>query len=280
MDGTTYPALDAVEAPINYLQRTGTRPATYQYDPPPGVPARSGVQVAHTVKVRDARPLIGTLSLDREGFDLVPFHTAVTDYDDSAAVRQRYYADVERAVKAATGAGRVIVFDHNVRHGAADARIALAAKEPVKRAHNDYTAKSGWQRARDLLPPGEAERLLRHRFAVINLWRPVAAPVLESPLAVADARSIAPGDLIETDLIYRDRRGETYGLAHNAAHRWFYFPRQRPDEALLIKCFDSAEDGRARFAAHSAFDDPTSPADAPPRHSIEARTFAFFAPAA
>jgi hypothetical protein len=36
----------------------------------------------------------------------------------------------------------------------------------------------------------------------------------------------------------------------------------------------------ARFTAHSAFDDPTSPADAPARESIEVRTLAFFAPAA
>ena len=48
------------------------------------------------------------------------------------------------------------------------------------------------------------------------------------------------------------------------------------NEALLFKTFDSATDGRARFTIHSSFDDPTSPADAPPRTSIETRCLVFF----
>jgi hypothetical protein len=50
----------------------------------------------------------------------------------------------------------------------------------------------------------------------------------------------------------------------------------RPDEVMLLKCFDSARDGRARFTAHSAFDDPNTRENAPPRESIEVRTLAFF----
>jgi hypothetical protein len=49
----------------------------------------------------------------------------------------------------------------------------------------------------------------------------------------------------------------------------------QPDEALLLKCFDSATDGRARFAPHTAFEDPTAPSDALPRESIEIRTLVF-----
>ncbi|GAB1537543.1 hypothetical protein NUACC21_01880 [Scytonema sp. NUACC21] len=91
-----------------------------------------------------------------------------------------------------------------------------------------------------------------------------------------DAQSIAPTDLVAGDLVYRDRVGETYAVTYNPEHRWFYFPQMQKDEALLIKCFDSAEDGRARFTAHTAFDDPTSPSDAPPRESIELRTLVFY----
>jgi hypothetical protein len=50
----------------------------------------------------------------------------------------------------------------------------------------------------------------------------------------------------------------------------------RRDEALVFKVYDSATDGRARFTPHSSFDDPTSPPDARPRQSIEARALAFF----
>jgi hypothetical protein len=127
---------------------------------------------------------------------------------------------------------------------------------------------------RDLLPD-EAEALLRHRFAIVNLWRPIA-PVLESPLALADWNSIAESDLVESELIYADRVGVTYQVTHSARHRWVYFSRQQPEEALLIKCYDSATDGRARLSFHGAFDDPATPPGAPPRESIEVRTLVFW----
>lgn len=124
----------------------------------------------------------------------------------------------------------------------------------------------------------DAESLLAQRFAVVDAWRPVRGPVQESPLAVCDARSIAPRDLVAADLVYRDRVGETYSVRFSPAHRWFYVPAMECDEVLLVKCFDSLEAGPARFAAHSAFDDPASPPGAPARESIEVRTFAFFGP--
>jgi hypothetical protein len=151
------------------------------------------------------------------------------------------------------------------------------AKEPVRFAHNDYTERSGPQRVRDLFAADEAAALLRHRVAVINVWKPLR-PVESAPLAVCDARTIAPEDLVATDLRYADRTGEVYSLRFNPAHRWFYFPAMRAEEALLLKCFDS-DRTCARFTAHSAFDDPGAPPDAAPRQSIEVRTLAFFAPA-
>ena len=148
-------------------------------------------------------------------------------------------------------------------------------RDPVRAVHNDYTPKSGPQRVRDLFPD-EAEDLLGRRFAVVNAWHSIRRRVESWPLAVCDARSIAPGDFIATDLVYEDRVGEVFNLAHNAAHRWYYFPRMERDRTILLKCFDSATDGRARFSAHTAFEDPESPADAGPRESIELRALVFF----
>ena len=48
------------------------------------------------------------------------------------------------------------------------------------------------------------------------------------------------------------------------------------DEALVFKVYDSEKDGRARFTAHTAFEDPNTPDGAPERESIEMRTIAFF----
>ena len=145
--------------------------------------------------------------------------------------------------------------------------------------HNDYTEWSGPQRVRELLPD-EADELLQGRFAIIQVWRAINHPIQSNPLAIADARSLAPKDLIRAERRYPHRVGETYRIGYNPDHRWFYFPRMRRDEALVFKVFESAKDGRARFTAHSSFNDPNTPEGAPPRQSIEARTLAFFAPEA
>ena len=269
--------LDRIEAPMNYLVDTGEKPVSYTYEPPPGVPARSGKIVKQTVPIINGRPVVDQITLDNQGFMLTETTTAVHDFYNDEEVRRVYYPEVERLVKKITGAARVIVFDHNVRNGSKEMRAKLGVREPVKFAHNDYTIKSGPQRVRELVGDAEADELLKHRYAFINVWRPVRGPIEEFPLAVCDAKSMTLKDFVATDLKYRDRTGEVYSVAYNPAHRWFYFPRMRTDEALLLKCFDSDE-RRTRFTAHSAFEDPSSPPDAAPRESIEARTILFFAP--
>jgi hypothetical protein len=144
----------------------------------------------------------------------------------------------------------------------------------VPRVHVDHTAKSGPQRVRDLIPD-EADELLKGRVQVINLWRPIRGPLQDFPLAVCDAGSVRSEDLVPSDLVYPHRVGEIYQVLNNPSHRWYYAPEMQTNEALLLKCFDSKTDGRARFAPHSAFSDPTVPSDAAPRESIEVRTLVF-----
>jgi hypothetical protein len=110
---------------------------------------------------------------------------------------------------------------------------------------------------------------------IINLWRPFRGPVRDFPLAICDASTVRFDELVAADHIYRHRVGETYQVLYNPAHCWFYVPEMQTSEALLLKCFDSRTDGTARFAPHSAFIDPTTPAGAPPRESIEVRTLVF-----
>ena len=270
-------SMERIEAPMNYLVDTGEKPVSYTYAPPPGVPAQSGKIVKQTIAVINGRPLAGEITLDEQGFMLTESPTAVHDFYDNEEVRRVYYPEVERLVKRITGAARVMVFDHNVRNGSKEMRAKLGVREPVKFAHNDYTIKSGPQRVRELMGDAAADELLKHRFAFINVWRPVRGPIEEYPLAVCDARSMTLKDFVATDLKYRDRTGEVYSVAYNPAHRWFYFPRMRPEEALLLKCYDSDEQ-RTRFTAHAAFEDPGTPPNAAPRESIEARTILFFAP--
>ena len=267
-------APDHVNGVLNYLADRNDAPITYTYQPPPGVAARSGNYAKYSVAIYNARAVLSQLSLDRQGFAVAYQETAVANFYDEEEVRTIYYPEVERFVKEFTGAVKVHVFDHNVRCRPMAKRRENGAQEPVKVAHNDYTLKSGPQRVRDLLP-NEAEALIKNRFAVINVWRPIAGPVQESPLAVCDAQSMVQEDFVKHVLRYRDRDGEVYSVAYNPNHRWYYIPNQKKEEVLLLKCYDS-DDNRARFTAHSAFEDPTSPHDAAPRESVEVRTLVFF----
>ena len=265
-----------VETQVTYLASADQKPVSYNPPPGSGLPERDGDYSSYRVRVQDGRAIAAKLSLDRQGFLLARHQTGVADFYDDDAVRAVYYPEVERLVSGATGASRVVVFDHTRRADGGGEGAAKAERAPVRLVHNDYTEKSGPQRVRDLFDAAEAEALLAHRFAEINVWRPITGPVRRSPLALLDAQSIATGDLVKADLIYEDRIGEIYHVAHNPDHLWFYFPDMAADEAVLIKGYDSATDGRARFTPHTAFDDPTTAADAPPRESIEVRTLAFF----
>jgi hypothetical protein len=265
-----------IEALLNYSVDTGAKPASYG-----GISSaeadkkRTGKYQEHKMPIYDGRAVADQLSLEREGFIFVRHETKVKDFYDGTEVRSIYYPEIEKLVKETSGAKRVLVFDHTLRSADSATREAKQISGPVRNAHNDYTEWSGPQRVRDLLPD-EAEELLKGRFAVIQVWRPIRNPVQREPLAIADARTIGTSELFPSSRIYPDRVGEVYHCAFNPKHRWYYFPNMQRNEAVVFKTFDSCRDGRARWTAHTAFDDPNSPADAPPRESVEMRTLAFF----
>lgn len=265
----------AIAARINYLKPSAAKPAVYLYERPAGAPSIDDLLDPHVVAIHDGRKLAGDLSLDLQGFALAAAPTRMRDFDDAGARKAVYDCEVAGLVTAATGARKVLVFDHTIRRIGNDNGSA-ETRAPVFVAHNDYTEKSGPQRLRDLLPAGDAAHAQGRRFAIVNVWRSIAGTVTDTPLAFADARSVAAEDFVAVDLKYPDRTGEVYRIAHNPAHRWFYFPQLRADEALLIKSYDSAEDGRARFTPHTAFDHPATVPGTARRQSIESRALAFF----
>jgi hypothetical protein len=268
--------LDRVEASLNYLAGTEQAPVLYASEAGPDVSRYVGNHDARTVAIHDARPVRDQFSLDRQGFVLLRHETAVSDLYDEEAVRSVYSREIEALLMDACGAAHVVVFDHTRRADSVDTRAARMVRDPAKTVHNDYTERSGPKRVRDLLPAGEAEARLRGRFAIVNVWRPIRGPVLRAPLALCDARTVAPEDLVAGERRAKGRIGEIYQAVFSPDHRWYYFPNMRPDEVLVFKTFDSATDGRARLAIHSAFDDPNTPPGAPPRESIETRAFVFF----
>ena len=269
--------LKNVRATLNYSVDNGIPPDYYFYEPDEKVTRNPPGTDPHEVDIHDAWPQVDSISLDREGFALKPFTAAFDAFDNDPAILSDFYPQVVEFVKQHTGARRVEVFDHTIRKRLpADLKQQTTVQRPaVLLVHSDYTVASGPQRVRDIVPD-DAERLLQGRVAFFNVWKPLYRRVEELPLAMCDASTHEPADMLRMDLKYRERIGEIYVMRYSRAHRWLYFPQMDPTQALLLKTYDSETDGRARFMGHSAFEDPTSMPDAPRRESIEVRTMAFF----
>jgi hypothetical protein len=269
-------APETIEATLSYFVHTKEMPVTL-VGAPGGSDRRvgGGASEQHRVVLHNGRLEADRFALERNGFRFVRHHTKVADFFDEEEIRRVYYPEMVALVKAESGAARVEVFDHTLRTADEELRQAAKIRDPVRRVHNDYTEWSGPQRVRTFLPE-EAEKLLQRRFAVIQVWRPIRHPVESWPLAIADALSISPENLVVTERRYPDRVGQTYAITYNPAHRWYWFPHMRPDEALVFKTYESEKQGRARWTAHTAFEDPNTPPHVRPRESIEIRTLAFF----
>ncbi len=266
-----------VQTVLNYTLDTGVRPVNYTFDPPAGVPRNSGVVDARSVTLFNARQAQG-LTLDVSGFELIGHRGSLGNWEtfqNPELVEAIDYPEVTAALQRHTGADKVVIFDHTLRDSTAQPGRA-DLREVVRRVHDDQTLDSAPRRVAKHLPPAEAEQRLRRRFAIVNFWRPIGGRVLQAPLAVCDARTIEPGDLIPSDLVYREWTGETYAIAYNPRHRWYWYPAANAFRGDSAQIYDSAVDGPARLTAHTAFDDPSSPSNAPPRRSIEIRAMLFW----
>lgn len=278
--------MPTVTASLNYLAPPDGPVHTYAYDPPDGGARFNSRLVAHATPIFDAREFVADCSLTTTGFVLCDGPSEVRDFWDEAQLRQSAYPEAEALVRALTGAPHARVFDHTLRRRA-PAKPPLngvggsfaSVRTPVGRVHADYTPLSAPQRLRQVLGDDAAVAAMRGRFLVIGLWRPLLAqPLQDSPLAIADARSVRRDDLVPNDLIYPDRRGQTYTVLHRARHRWCWFPLQRRDEVTAFVHYDSASAESACTGAtpHTAFENPDAPPDAAPRESLELRAFAWF----
>lgn len=264
----------AVVAPLVYIVPQATKPV-FHSQALTGGEAKSFFETeAVATPIGDMRPHADAFTTDREGFALRVAPTAVADLGDDEAVETDYRAEIEALLRAEFGASRVVVFDATRRSdGGGGAANRDGRRGAATRIHVDYTAASGPQRARDALGAAEFEALIAGgaRIAQVNVWRPIRGPVRRAPLALAEAGSIRPEDLVATDQVFPDRVGEIYHLAHRLDQRWWFAPEMTRDEVLLIKGWDS-DAARARFTPHTAFALPGE-ASAPPRESIEVRAY-------
>jgi len=276
-----------VGARLQYLAPHAGPLHTWAYDPPDGAPRFNGRLVARPARIGDARRLTGSVTLGEQGFQLIEHHVAAGDLTDDDALTRRVYPEVEALVRRLTGAPFARAFDHTRRRRAAHkppldgtGGSFAAVREPVGRVHADYTPLSAPLRLRQVLGGSCAARAALGRYLIIGLWRPLLeVPLQDAPLALADARSVRRDDLVPNDLIYPDRRGQTYAVLHRPDHLWYWFPDQTIDEVTAFVHYDSASalEAVTRAVPHTAFENPLAPADARPRQSLEMRVLAWFA---
>ncbi|PSR73919.1 hypothetical protein PHLCEN_2v10277 [Hermanssonia centrifuga] len=259
----------------------GSKPYTHvNADPATGVRQQNWIKESHdNIEIENLRGKEDTVTLDTAGFQFFTRPQKYTAFANDEEIEREYYPESIELVKQLTGASRIVVFDHTIRRrrpGEVD--DSPQKRQPVLQVHVDQTADSAIARVHRHLPASDAPELLKHRFQIINLWRPINHAAYDWPLALCDYRSIdVDHDLVPTILRYPDRDGETLGVQYNPNHRWKYLKGMVPDEFVLIKCFDSKDDGKtAILTPHTAFDDVTKPEGSPLRESIELRLLVFY----
>lgn len=270
----TKPAKHDVVAEMNYYVGEGLPAIVYVGQENPDRP-----HAAHEVTIHDISGDENKYTLDSHGFQYVKHVSKDKDFSDNKRIKDEYYPEVEQILKEVTGATRVFIFNDAVRRLAADPTVVSDGKAtqqvfgPGKRVHIDQSYTTAENTVRYYLPD-EADELLKKRFQIINVWRPIKT-IRRDPFALADASTVPESDLLAAARVYPDRTDETWVCRPNPNHRWYFKYAQQPDELLMFKCFDSVNDGRAKRSPHSAFSDPAHD-DEPPRESVECRTLVFY----
>lgn len=270
-----------VVANLNYFSppANGDKPYVSINADSTGVRPQNWVREPHDIEIENVRGKEGEFSLDTSGFQYFRHPQKYTSFSNDEEIAREYYPESIELVKKLTGASRIQPFDHTVRRRRpGQTEDGPDKRQPVPSVHVDQTAESAVARVHRHLPAEDVPELLNHRFQIINLWRPIHHAAWDWPLAFCDFRSIdVKNDLVPTDLVYPDRKGETLSVKYNPNHKWKYLKGMEPDEFALIKCFDSRNDGKtAILTPHTAFDDTSKPDGAPLRESIELRLLVFY----
>jgi len=244
----------------------GSAPYNYIEDPPAGEPKYNYGEHTQEITIHDIRGRESDFDLNVAGFRAISGITSEEkDFVDDNAITSTYYPEVKQLLlDQLPGAHRVFIFDHTIRR-------PTGKRGPVNRAHIDQTARSAADRVRRHLGD-EADELLKGRVRLINVWRPLNGPIVASPLAYADSRTVPDDDVVGVQHRYPTWTGETAGVKYNERGQWHYWSGMTNDERILLQCWDSKDGART---PHSAFVDPRTKEDWPGRESIEVRTLVF-----
>jgi hypothetical protein len=272
------PRGDAV-ATLNFFKdpEDGSAPFNYVQTPPEGQPQRNYGDFYTEVMIHDIRGHESDYNLDKDAFSVVSgvAPSAERDFISDESIEKYFYPEVEKLIlENVPGSSRVVIFDHTIRRTGPD-----APRSPVMRVHIDQTAAAAKERVR-LHLGDESEELLKGRYRIINVWRPLNGPVLSFPLGFASSLTVEDSDVVPVQHRYTNRTGQTAGIRYNPGQRWHYLSEMRNDERLLLECFDSEalKEGSAVQGGrvpHTAFIHSRTPEGAVGRESIEVRALVF-----
>lgn len=263
-----------VTAELYFFNQTtdGGVPFNWVEKQPEGVPQNNFGTETHDVEIQDVRNREAEFNLDNNSFAFISgVESEEKEFVDDDSIKQKYYPEVEKLIlDNVPGSHRVLIFDHTIRRATSNAHRA-----PVTRTHIDQTPVSAKMRVEYHLPE-EAPELVKGRYRIINVWRPLNGPIVSHPLAFADGSTFRNDDLVPVEHRYPHRTGYTAAIKYNPGQQWYYLSGMRNDERLLLKCSDSdpvvGDHGRV---PHTAFVDPRTPEGAPGRESIEVRALVF-----
>jgi len=264
-----------VEASLNFYEppTDGSKPYGFVEKQPEGVPQQNYGTANRKVLISDIRGHESSYDIATSAFGtLQDVSETETDWHDDESIKKTYYPQVEKVLLDQLGlskeqGARVLIFDHTIRLADPNAH-----RTPVNRTHIDQTPKSAAQRVKVHLPD-EAETLLKGRYRLINVWRPLNGPVESFPLAFADARTVKDEDVVPVEHRYPDRTGETASIKYDPKMHWYYWSGMQNSERMLLQCFDSKN--QEVRVPHTAFVDERSGEGAKPRESIEVRALIF-----
>lgn len=261
-----------LQTEMNFFQdpEDGSPPHNWVEKPTDGTPQRNFGQNTVKVNVKDIRDHESDFWLDKDAFQAIKgIPSEETEFTDDEHVKKVYYPEVEKLLlDNVPGAHKVTIFDHTIRRSNPD-----APRAPVTRVHVDQTPRSTEWRVK-LHNPEDADELLKGRYRIINVWRPINGPVQAHPLGFASATTVQEKDLVPVEHRYPHRTGETAAVRHHEDQQFYYWSGMTNDERLFLKCYDSKE-GVGQRVPHTAFVDPRTPEGARGRESIEVRAMVY-----
>ncbi|CAE6462802.1 unnamed protein product [Rhizoctonia solani] len=266
-------------ATFNYALPNPNGYSLYHMQPNPNMVnyRRNYIPDPRNIIVHDVRGQGRDFLLDVNGFEYLTHHTNET-FLDKRSIETNYYEEVQQLVKEYTGANQVRAVGHTIRQSyGTDVPLnedSLPERKPASSVHVDRTPESTAAEVKKHMGD-DAERLLQGRVRFVNVWRPIGHEVHHEPLALADSQTTSKSDLLPVHVDTIHATAQVFLSRFSRAHTWYYLGHQTPSEITMIKCYDSFQDGGAKFCLHSSFLSPGCHQNAPRRKSIEVNTLVF-----